>query len=327
MHPTFFTAGLLFLQAALAAPHHPRSYHSKPASTVFQLERNGSWFENLAVRSDGRLLATRIDAPELWSIEPNINSSHPGHGSLLVTFPGAMSTLGITEIDSDVFAVVAGNISLPNIIPTPGSFVIWTVDLTQKAPSTQVLAHMPSGEFLDGMTKFSDDFLLISDASKGVIWRLNVRTGEYSVALSFASMVPAAGQPVMVGVNGLKVLGNYVYYTSTSQEIYARIPTDNNATAVGSAEIITSGFTFDGFALMADGTAYLTTNPQNEVIKVSSEGRVRLLAGNQFMLAVGGPTAAALDKERSVLYVATSGAQFAPVMGRMEPAKIVAIDL
>ena len=63
------------------------------------------------------------------------------------------------------------------------------------------------------------------------------------------------------------------------------------------------------------------------MIKVSPEGRVRLLAGNQFMLAVGGPTAAALDQERSVLYVATSGAQFAPVMGRMEPAKIVAIDL
>ena len=32
-------------------------------------------------------------------------------------------------------------------------------------------------------------------------------------------------------------------------------PTDNNVTAVGSAEIITSGFIFDGFALMADGTA------------------------------------------------------------------------
>ncbi|KAI9041419.1 uncharacterized protein KD926_006815 [Aspergillus affinis] len=327
MYSTMFTAGLFFLQAALAAPHYSSGYHSKPASTVFQLERNGSWFENLAVRSDGTLLATRIDAPEIWSIEPNNNSSHPRLGSLLVTFPDAMSTLGIAEIDCDVFAVVAGNLSLPNIIPTHGSFVIWTVDLTRATPSTQVLAHMPSGEFLDGMTKFSDDLLLIADASKGAIWRLNVRTGEHSVALSHASMGPATGQPVTVGVNGLKVLGNYVYYTSTSQEVYARIPVDDNATAVGPVEIITSGFYFDGLALMADGTAYLTTNPQNEVIEVSPEGRVRLFAGNQFMLTVGGSTAATIDQERSILHVATSGAQFAPVMGRMEPAKIVAISL
>jgi hypothetical protein len=45
------------------------------------------------------------------------------------------------------------------------------------------------------------------------------------------------------------------------------------------------------------------------------------------MLTVGGSTAVAINREHSILYVATSGAQFAPVLGRMEPAKIVAIRL
>lgn len=327
MHFTILTIGLLLVQTACTSPFRPRGYQIEPAPIVFQLERNGSWFENLALRSDGSLLATRIDAPELWSIEPNCDLSHPGHGSRLVNFPNATSTLGITEIGQDVFAVVVGNLSLPSILPTPGSFVVWKVDLTGITATAKVLARMPEGDFLDGMTRFSEDLLLIADALKGTIWRLNVTTGEYSTALSHTSMVPAAGQPVPVGVNGLKVLGDYVYYTSTSQEVYARIPVNHNATAVGPVEIITSGFTFDGFALTANGTAYLTTNPQNQVIEVSPEGRVRLLAGNQYMLAVGGSTAAALDQERSVLYVATSGAQFAPVLGRMEPAKIAAISM
>ncbi|KAJ5616807.1 hypothetical protein N7537_001921 [Penicillium hordei] len=317
----------LFFQTSLAIPRYPRGYQSRPASTVFQLERNGSWFENLAVQSNGNLLATRIDAPELWSIVPSSNSSHLGQGSLLLRFPNAMSTLGITEIDRDVFAVVAGNLSLPSITPTPGSFVIWTVNLTGARPEAKVLAPLPEGQFLDGITKFSDDLLLVSDAAKGTIWRLNITTGESSVALSHASMLPAAGQAVKVGVNGLKVLNNFVYYTSTSQEVYARIPVDGNATAVGPVEIITSGFTFDEFILTADGTAYLSTNPQNELIKVLPSGRVHLFAGNQFMLTVGGSTAVAINREHSILYVATSGAQFAPVLGRMEPAKIVAIRL
>ncbi|RAH72032.1 uncharacterized protein BO66DRAFT_436894 [Aspergillus aculeatinus CBS 121060] len=115
-------------------------------------------------------------------------------------------------------------------------------------------------------------------------------------------MVPAAGQPVKVGVNSIQAGGNYVYSTSSSPEVFARFPVDNNAAATGPVEIIGSGFFFDGVAPSANGTADLTTTPPDE-----------------FMLAVGGSTAAAIDQERSVLYVATSGA--------LEPAKVAAISL
>ncbi|KAJ6146043.1 hypothetical protein N7497_008025 [Penicillium chrysogenum] len=301
----------LVIQTSLAIPHHWRNYQTRPASKVFQLEQNGTWFENLAVRSNGNLIATRIDSPELWSIVPSGNTSHPGHGSLLLKFPNALSTLGIAEIDHDVFAILAGNISLPGIIPTPGSFVVWTVNLTSAIPEAKVLAPLPGGYFLDGMTKFGDDLLLISDARKGIIWRLNITSGESSVALSDASMLPAPlARP-----------------SKLAHEIFARVPVDGNATAVGPVEIITSGFSFDDFILTPNGTAYLSTNPQNEVIQVSPQGRVRLFAGNQFMLSVGGSTAIAVNHEHSIMYVATSGAQFAPVLGRMEPAKVAAIPL
>ncbi|KAJ5326861.1 uncharacterized protein N7506_009963 [Penicillium brevicompactum] len=332
MHLQFLARGLCFLlpffvQPTLAMPRLRKSYTPRPVSTVFQLGQNNTWFENLAVRSNGNILATRIDSPELWSIVPSGNSSQIGHGSRLMKFPNATSTMGIAEIDHDVFAVLTGNVSLPAINPTPGSFVVWTVNLTTAVPGVKILADIPGGQFLDGMTKFGNDLLLISDALKGVIWRLNITTGESSLALSDTSMLPAAHQPVQVGVNGVKVWHNYLYFTSTSQEIFARVPLNANATAVGPVEVITSGFAFDDFILTPNGTAYLSTNPENELIQVSPQGRVRLFAGYQFMLSVGGSTAVAVNPEHSMMYVATSGAQFAPVLGRMEPAKIVSIRL
>ncbi|CAG8227765.1 unnamed protein product [Penicillium salamii] len=330
MHLQSLVRGLcflpLFIQCSLAAPHSPKGYEARPASKVFQLEQNGTAFENLAVRSNGDILATRIDSPEIWSIVPSGNGSQLGRGSRLLKFPNATSTLGITEIDHDVFAVIAGNVSLPSTSPTPGSFVVWTVNLTTAVPRTQVLAAIPDGQFLDGMTKFGNDLLLISDALKGSVWRLNITTGESSVALSDTSMLPAT-QGVQVGVNGLKMWQNYLYFTSSSQELFASVPLDANATARGPIEVITSGFSFDDFILTANGTAYLSTNPDNELIQISPQGRVRLFAGNQFMLSVAGSTAVAVNPEHSILYVATSGALFAPVFGRVEPAKIATIRL
>ncbi|KAJ6004302.1 hypothetical protein N7499_000372 [Penicillium canescens] len=321
---------LLYLLPAItfAAPHQQRGYQSSLASTVFQLEQNGTWFENLAAQRNGSLLATRMDVPELWSINPSKNISRKSCGSVLFRFPNATSVLGITEIDKDVFAVIAGNVSLPSVTPTPGSFVIWTIDLTSAEPKAKILAPMPAGQFLDGMSKFNDNLLLISDTAKGVVWRLDITTGNYSEALRDPIMLPAAGQPIAVGVNGINVLGDNVYFTSTTQEVFARVQVDENAAAVGPIQQLVSGFTFDGFALAEDGTAYLSTNPQNELIKVTPEGRVHMVAGGQFRITIGGSTAVTTNNDLSLLYVTTSGAQFAPILGETtEPAKVVAIRL
>lgn len=246
--------------------------NNNSVKTVFQLNQNETWFENLVVRPNGQLLATRIDVPELWSIDPSENTKNAG--SLLYTIPNAASLLGITEIAHDVYAVVAGNFSLSTIKSTPGSYAVWTIDVSDKnkEPKATFLAPIPGGEFLDGMIPFGKDLLLIADAAKGVIWRLNLRTGESSQALSHPSMLPADGQPIPVGVNGLKIRENYIYFTSTTQEIFGRIPVDENASATGDLEIITSGFVVDDFLLLEDGTAYLTTNTMNSILKVSPQG-------------------------------------------------------
>jgi hypothetical protein len=60
------------------------------------------WVENLAVRSNGKILATLINVAQVWQIDPTAHSAELVH-----EFEGADSILGIAEYDSDVFAVVS----------------------------------------------------------------------------------------------------------------------------------------------------------------------------------------------------------------------------
>jgi hypothetical protein len=257
------------------------------------------------------------------------NNNAKEAGTQLYSFPRATGLLGITPIDKDVYAVVTGNFSVPTTTTTPGSYVIWSLDLSGKGqPVAKVLSQLPDAEFLNGIVPFGKNLLLVTDSAKGVIWRVDRTTGEYSQALTDPTMLPASGQPTAVGVNGINVLGNYVYYTSTTQMLFARIPVDNKASATGPAEIIASGFTPDDFMLTRDGTAYITTNPQNGLLKVDRHGRVQLVAGNEFKITVGGSTGVASSKNGSVLYVTTSGGQVSPILCKtIEPAKVVAIHV
>ncbi|KAB8229519.1 uncharacterized protein BDW43DRAFT_288144 [Aspergillus alliaceus] len=315
---------LTIITPILALPYAPRTTGS-PVSVTFQFNRNGTWLENLAVRPNGELLVTRLDVPELWLVNPATNNAKEA-GSLLYSFPNATSLLGITEIDTDVYAVVVGNFSISTVTSTQGSYSIWSIDLSSSKPTAKVLAPIPEAKFPNGIVRFGQDLLLITDSAKGVIWRLSLSTGEFSQALSDTTMLPAEGQPNAVGVNGIDVRGKYVYYTSTTQMLYARVPVDEKATATGPVEIIASSFTPDDFMLTRDGSAYISTNPQNGVVKVDPHGRVKLLAGNAFKIEVGGSTAVASSRDGSVLYVTTSGAQFSPILGKtIEPAKVVAV--
>ncbi|KAF7133826.1 hypothetical protein CNMCM5793_005238 [Aspergillus hiratsukae] len=315
------------ISPTLAFPAVPITTNASSISTVFQFTRNETWLENLAVRPNGKLLATRLDAPELWLIDP-ANTNTTEAGSLFHTFPNATSLLGITEINTDVYAVVAGNFSIPTVTSTHGSYVIWRLDASSTPPSASILARIPDAEFLNGIARFGENMLLITDSAKGVIWLLDMSTGVYSQALSHPSMLPAAGQPYAVGVNGIDVRGKYVYYTSTTQMLFCRVPVDSTASATGPVEVIASGITPDDFIVSGDGTAFITTNPDNGLVRVDPKGRVRLVAGNQFTIAVGGSTAVAGSEDGSVLYVTTSGGQFSPILGKLiEPAKVVAIHL
>lgn len=302
--------------------------------TLFQFPNNGSWVDNIVLRSDGSLLLTRLDVPEVWSI-----NTESGNASLAHSFPNATSCFGISEIDHDVFAVVVGNFSTKTYAPTPGSFSVQKLDFSRmndttnerstKGPAVSNIASLPEAQALNGMTSFTKDshLVLIADSPKGAVWKVDTMTGEYSVALNDTSLQPAEGQALPLGVNGLKVLDGYLYFSSTTRMQYGRVKVNDDATPAGEFEIIASGFLPDNLDVSKDGFAYIATDPQNSVVRVSPSGQISLVAGGQLSTQIPGATSCRLTKDEKTLYVGTSGGQVAPVLGTFkEPGKIVEIS-
>ncbi|KAJ5549674.1 hypothetical protein N7535_002389 [Penicillium sp. DV-2018c] len=344
---TWFT-GLAALPVALASwpmfsnipdleaiPPYTNEEPKVQVETLFQFPNNGSWIDNLAVRSDGNLLLTRLDTPEVWLV-----NTTSGNATLAYSFPNVTSCFGISEIEDDVFAVVVGNFSTKTFAPTAGSFSLQKLDFANTAarakgpqsgnPLASEIAALPKAIAPNGMVTFSraSNLVLIADSPKGVIWKVNTKTGDYSVALNDTTMLPAKGQSLPLGVNSLTVLGHYVYYTSTTRMEYCRVKVDEDAKAIGDFEVIASGFLPDNIEVTEDGTAYVPTGPQNSVVRITPLGQIALVAGGQISTEMPGPSSIRLSKDGQSFYVGTSGGQIAPVLGTfVEPAKVVRITL
>ena len=82
--------------------------------------------ENLAVRTNGQILLSTITSPTTQMLDPSAASPQP---VVLHTYPGATSTLGIAQPQTDLFAIVVGNYT--GFAGVKGSFAIWTLDLRQ----------------------------------------------------------------------------------------------------------------------------------------------------------------------------------------------------
>ena len=98
----------------LAQSHHVL-FHSSPSCPtrlIYQYPSAGTWFENIAVRSNGDLLLTSLNKPGgLSTLSPFDN--HPPKQIVTSTELGYLnSTLGIVETERDVFYVIASNYSL-----------------------------------------------------------------------------------------------------------------------------------------------------------------------------------------------------------------------
>ncbi|KAI8258225.1 hypothetical protein K4K58_003463 [Colletotrichum sp. SAR11_239] len=221
-------------------------------STVYQLEHNNTWFENLAVRSNGDILATRLDAPEVWLIEPAT-----GKGRALVTIPGVLGTIGITETALDIFVFGAGNLSISPLDVVPGSLKLFSLDLSRKDPKVELITSMPDAVLINGITPWSTTEVLVADTILGAIYKVNTVTGAYETSLS---------GPDFAGANGVSVQDGYLYYTSSSNQTLSRVLV-NSDLIPGPMKVIYSGASVDDFVLAPDGTAYVATLGHNQVIK------------------------------------------------------------
>jgi hypothetical protein len=290
---------------------------------------NGTWVENIAVRRNGDLLVTLVNAPELWEIS-NTSSWSGQHlqnttaATLIHSFDGVEFLTGITEIEPDVFAVASPR-------------TLWCVDLRAAAcdtgPNITEIITVSGALNLNGMTTLdaAKGLVLIADSMLGVVWRVNVRTGESVIVLEDElTMAADTSLGPLVGINGVKVNGNYVYYNNCPKRLYCRVRINRaTGTAIGPYELISENIMGDDFALDRRGVSYLAGLIYNIVTMVYPNGTHRVIAGARDSTEFAGATAAAFGRtasDRGVLYVTTGGAWGVPVSETgFEGGKIMAI--
>lgn len=308
---------------------------------------NTTWIENIAVRQDGSILATSINRHALYLVDPFAHTAETVH-----QFDATESLLGISEIDNDIFAVASGNVTITTSLSFPGSSKMWKVDMrswpqvkasvhshqrrwstdrTQKEQSAvSLISTLPKVGTPDGvvtLTHGRNAQVLLADSSQGLVWRVDTVTGAQEIVIQNSAF--AASNPMIkIGVDGIHIRENYLYFTNLGNGTLARIPINAQGAATGPIEKIAQLLGVDDFALAADGTAYAVGF--NTLYRVTSNKTVTTLAGGIEDLAVEGATSAQLGRtwrDRDVLYMGTSGGLLGAVDGVIHGGQILAINV
>ncbi|KAH7021501.1 uncharacterized protein B0I36DRAFT_334539 [Microdochium trichocladiopsis] len=171
---------------------------------------------------------------------------------------------------------------------------------------------------LNGMAKLSKNptVILAADSFRGQIDRIDTVTGEADVVIQDDLFKPNSA--LSLGINGLKVLGEYLYFTNSAQAIFARIKINPDGTKAAAAEILATlpgtpsrqNF-YDDFAIRetSEGKleAYIATQA-NTVFKVLDGHQSLFLGGgNSTLLRV--PTSVTYSRDGSKVYIVTGGGQ------------------
>ncbi|KAF2175375.1 hypothetical protein K469DRAFT_683979 [Zopfia rhizophila CBS 207.26] len=292
-----------------------------------------TWIENIAVRSNGQLLLSVFTQPELRGINPLDPYPKP---SLVYQFPNATGLLGTTEIEPDLFAVVTTNFSFTTGVSVPGSCTIWKVNLRNPTPEVRKAANIPAGGALNGIARLSRNVVLGSDTWAGVVHRIDLDTGNSAIVIHDETMKGPEALPTF-GINGIRIHGRYLYYDNIGKGLFCRIPIDlRTGAATGPVEIISDDVQgADDFALSETAqTAYVANFLQNLLVRVTAQGKAKIIAGGPDGALFHGPTSAQFGRtplDRNVVYVVSSGATFNPSASSgfdfVEGGKVVAVTV
>ncbi|KAH8168494.1 SMP-30/Gluconolaconase/LRE-like region domain-containing protein [Sarocladium implicatum] len=328
----------------------PLSLSSKlPSKTVAQLP-NGSWFENIAVRSNGDLLVTSVNEnPGLYIMrDPTSPTAELDHIISPEDLGGANIALGLAEIVTDdeveTFGLIAGRATgLAQFVK--GSYSIWTVKFRKSKCGQEtidvekVTDGTDSSLLLNGMTAIPGvpNVALVAD-SAGLVARVDLNSGEFDDK-SFAfteTMAPSPNASLPIGVNGVHVQDSHLYWTNSALTTIFRIALTEDGYPKAGAEpevvVDLSNLTalLDDFIFDGEGNIWVAAFDTNSLIRVDAktmEGKI--VAGSPKELILPGVTAAAFGrgkKDQDLLYLTTSGGLGGPVDGKTEGAKVVAVD-
>ena len=288
--------------------------------TVYQFASNDTWLENIAVRSNGIILATEIGPPaSLLAFDP---SEETPEKVVLQTFTTVLGLSGITEAAHDVFYVTGANTTSDNIEDPPKNAThLWRVDFTQSnntnEPVITLIARPTAPTGFNGLAAFNETIILASASFQDSIFAVDTTSGYTWEAIK---------NDLMSDINGIKVQDGYVYWTAGGN--FCRAKLYSNVTS-GAGEVITdsTSINFDDFALGPDGFrlnttvgsstkyAYAATAVSNSIMQISFDedggmNQTAIIAGSEDSTEIAEPTGAAFGRgegQLNKLYITTGG--------------------
>ncbi|KAI1176955.1 hypothetical protein F4777DRAFT_544073 [Nemania sp. FL0916] len=340
------------IASSLATPLPSSQIHSRslPTQTIAKFNETRTCLENIVVRANGDLLATMLyPNASLWTVRQPITTE--SELSLVHTFADATGITGITETNTpDTFIVASGRYSdIGKQIA--GTQAVWEISLREyergRAPSVRKIVAIPSAGFLNSLASLplpARDAVLATDSARGLLYRIDTRTGAYDVALNvsetqFLPTATGAGGQLdsSFAANGIKVRDGHVYWSNSNRLAIFRTALDAqgypaaNAPVETVATIPTASFV-DDFTFDAEGGIWAATNFDNDVYTIQEDRKPKaeIAVGGAQQLTVPGDSAVAFGRTAEddyILYASTFGGAAVPINGSIVvPGGIVAID-
>ena len=286
---------------------------TSPVSSLYTF-KNVCTLENLAARANGDLLMTATSHAGVWYYNPNKGRAP----QMLKAIPEATSTLGIVELTEDFFIVAAGNYSY-DLSGIPGTFSVWSVNLTESSPGSgpafNKIVAIEKATALNGMTTLegNPDLVLISDSGLGAVWRVNVRTKEVDMVMQHVLFTNCTS-PFPLGINGIRTYEQHLYFLNSAQKFYGRLAIDATGNPTSEPEILARAddtvSAWDDVAIDWEGNGWIATH-SNMVMEVTVGGKQRSFTGDTDATAFKDPTSIVWGRgsqpANKTLYIVTTG--------------------
>ena len=308
----------------------------------------GSFLENIAVRPNRNLLVTCMSDGTLYQVVLPPPGQRQSRVEKVHVWEGREAT-GIVEHPArpDVFFVSVG------IMGEQGSWGVWEVDFSSpshsssdddsgaRPPSVSRFVDVPSALWLNGATALQQlvdggPTLLLADSLQGRIYRVQPDSGRLGVWLEHELLGKMTRRPPWPGANGLDIFGGELYATNSDRGLLLKMSVEPSSGAYvpDSLEVLQENVCGDDFAFDQRGNLYMTTNPNQTVLRFGDRGRGQRerVAGAEDDEELTGATALAFGRregDRGRMYVTTTGGLVTPTKGKDGPgeARVVRVDV
>lgn len=298
---SLFLAVLATVIASTGAASEPTSHE------VVASYPSGTYLENLTVAQDGAVLFTSYFANEI-----QIWRDHGGAG-VFAKLP--VHPVNIIPNRGGYIVLAHGGSFMDGPNALRGTNQLLSLDGRGKVTRTLMLPDLTFG---NGLVADGANAVLVTDSVRGLIWRVDLRTGHSTEWFSDPRLSPDPAKPQAPGANGLRRTRDALLITSTAARTVFRLPLDARARPSGAMTVVATVPGADDIAVARDGTIYLATHGSSVV-------RVRRGSVDPVVTAdVDGCTSAALSRDGKTLYVLGTGGLFE---GEKKPATLVRVQL